>query len=961
MNPTARFATSIVVALFLFGMTPWASPVAFAQKSPQLQPTSAPSHTRKKPTKLQRITVTGTAIPRTSTVIATPVMVITASQIKALGFTTVTAVLRHLPIDNSGTIPTAFTAGFAAGSSGIALDGLRSSSTLVLLDGHRTAPYALDDDGQRSFTDLSSIPLNAVERIEVLKGSASSIYGSSAIAGVVNIILYPTYRGTRITAEAGMSQHGGGAMTRFTLITGTGSVRKNGYNAYLSVEYQNNQAIYNHDRGFPFNTGNLTPLGGLDFNGGNPVLDSGSIYGTVAPATLGTPGNLLTGQQIPGTQYQPLRACGPFSTPVSVNPFTGSGQGTYCEENFVSQYGEVAPQVTRAALDGHMTFKVKRTNRIRVNAIYSQVRVVSTGGPAQIQNSVPTNTNALALPPVLLNGSLNPNDPFASQGEYALINYAFGDIPSANVYSNHNLRLGISATGELNRNWDYHAFVVINHTWLNEVSDGLIDGNQLLSDIQTGAYSFINPASNSAAVVNALSPQIDQTATTDMDEAGLDANGFLWHLPGGRVGVAVGSQWRYDAQDEPQLNPGLIYQGLGFTQIIGSHSAAAFYAEVNLPVMRSRRFGYLDFDLSGREDRYSDFGSAFTHKFGVIYRPIRQIALRGTFATGFRAPSFAENGSSSTEGFVTETLPASFIAAHHNDAYVQPYGLGLLATGNPNIQPERSQSYTLGLVLSPVSSFNATLDYYNILETGVISQASPFTALSDYFAGVPLPPGDTVTPDVPDPLFPKLLPRPILVAAPYINQNELRTDGVDLDMNYHHSLFGRVMWDSRLAFAKIITFEESLTPGGPLVSFVGDQAPYILSSGAGTPRYRGNWSNSFTYGPFSLTATVYYVSGLFMSVPDLTGPGTGNLCFSTATPTGANLPSNCRMPSFTYIDMNATYRLTPRLSLLAGVENVTDRTPPFDPIDYAANNYNPTYDYAGIVGRFFKVGLNYRF
>ena len=127
---------------------------------------------KSEPKQLDTVEVTGSAIPRTSKETPSPVTVIDALQIKRSGLTTVADVVRSISADNSGTIPTAFTAGFAAGSSGVALRGLTVNSTLVLIDGRRVASYALADDGQRSFVDLNTIPLDAVDRIEVLKDGA---------------------------------------------------------------------------------------------------------------------------------------------------------------------------------------------------------------------------------------------------------------------------------------------------------------------------------------------------------------------------------------------------------------------------------------------------------------------------------------------------------------------------------------------------------------------------------------------------------------------------------------------------------------------------------------------------------------------------------------------------------------------------------------------------------------------
>jgi len=509
--------------------------------------------------------------------------------------------------------------------------------------------------------------------------------------------------------------------------------------------------------------------------------------------------------------------------------------------------------------------------------------------------------------------------------------------------------------GSWQNGWDYDSSVTFNHTWLNVNNYGFLNFNQLLSDIQTGAYNFVDPSKNSQTVRDALSPVISKTSTTDMDALDLKIDRDLTQLQGGPLGLALGGQWRYEAQDDPDLNPNDEFQGLGIAHTIGHRNVAAVYAELDAPVLES-----LEIDLSAREDHYSDFGSAFSPKVGIKWTPSSSFGLRGTYSKGFRAPSFAENGSSAAEGFVTETLPSAFIAAHGNDGYVQPYGLGLLTSANPNIQPERSRNYTFGTVFQPLDSFSGTLDYYNIVKTGIIAQSSPDTALSAYFAGQPIPAGFVVTPDLPDPKFPGLLPRPILVASPYANENELKTSGMDLELKYTSTL-GAASWTSEFDATKIITWEETLSPGGAFVSMVGTQGPYILSSGAGTPRYRGSWSNSFTFGDATITGIFYYVSGLYMSVPDLTGPGTEGLCFSTATPSGANLPANCSVPSFTYFDLTGDFKLNDTFTLSAAILNLFDHKAPFDPIDYAGQNYNPTYDQAGAIGRFFDVALKARF
>jgi len=299
-------------------------------------------------------------------------------------------------------------------------------------------------------------------------------------------------------------------------------------------------------------------------------------------------------------------------------------------------------------------------------------------------------------------------------------------------------------------------------------------------------------------------------------------------------------------------------------------------------------------------------------------------------------------------------LPASFVAAHNSDAYTQPYSIATLSTANPNIKPETSTSYTLGTVVQPLPNLSAAIDYYRIKVDNIITGGNIAVPLNAYFAGQPIPPGYQMLFDNPDPADPGAPLRPIQVGAPYMNANSLLTKGVDVDLRGRFHFADNLEWISEFTATDILTWKKNFGQG--YLQFAGTQGPYILSSGAGTPKWRASWSNTLTNGKWSATASVYYVSGLYMSVPDVTG---NNSCFSTG-PTGAYFPSNCRVPSFTYVDLNGSYHLTHNIDLFGGIENLFDRGPGFDPIDYAGVNYNPTYQQPGIIGRYFQMGVRVR-
>jgi iron complex outermembrane receptor protein len=430
-----------------------------------------------------------------------------------------------------------------------------------------------------------------------------------------------------------------------------------------------------------------------------------------------------------------------------------------------------------------------------------------------------------------------------------------------------------------------------------------------------------------------------------LDSIDFKASHDIVQLPGGPLQVAVGGEYRYEAQADPALNPNASVLGLGIAQTAGTRKVGAAYFEFGIPVVKQ-----LNIDLSGRYDHYSDFGSAFTPKAGFKFTPIEELAIRGTYSKGFRAPAFAENGSSSSEGFITESNLGTAFCAQHAANYCLPYSLGVLSSANPNIKPEKSDSYTFGVILQPIKQFSASIDYYEIKKKNVIEPPSAGSALGPYLAGQPLPAGLSVIPDIADPTAPGALARPSVLIGLYENENELTTDGVDLDLRGTFDIgdWGKVVSD--LSVTKIFSFK-LVAADGTSQQWVGTQSPYVLSSGAGTPRYRASWTNGYEYGPLSATLTTYYTSGFQSTGVDATSDPT--VCLYTT--------NYCHVASFIDMDLTAIYKVNSHLTTSLTVQNLLDRLPPINPADYAGTNYNPTYAQAGIIGRFFKIGASYKF
>jgi iron complex outermembrane receptor protein len=901
---------------------------AFAQSTP------ATAQDQGQNTKqLQTITVTGSALPRVDTETPSPVTVITAQQIARSGYTTISDVVRAVSADNSGSIPNAFSNGFAAGASGVALRGLTVNSTLVLIDGHRVANYAVSDDGQRSFVDLNTIPLAAVERIEVLKDGASSIYGADAIAGVVNIIMRPNFKGVEATADVGTSQHGGGFTRKATLLAGGGDLDKDHYNAYFSVQYEKDNSILGRQRDYPYNTSDLSAIGGSPLGG--------------APGRAAGPNGAI---QNPATGlWQPLQPCttGPL--------VTEAGKGSWCRFDIANATGQIQPAMEQGGIYGRITVKLNDTTKAYLSASFDQSKLWAPGLTGRsIQASTPINTNNITLP------ANNPSNPF---GVAAPISYRFGDIPFGNNYTNHSARLVGGLSGIMG-DWNYDVTGVINHTWLNTQQYGYLAYAGVINAINKGTYSFTNPASNSAAVRQSIAPGYDKTSTSDMDSLDFSANRSLWDLPGGSMGLALGAQVRHEAQDDPTLNPETIdpltgqpsleFMGLGNAHTKGSRDVTGVYGELDMPLLES-----LEVDASGRFDHYSDVGNNFAPKIGMKWKPLDWVAIRGTYSKGFRAPSFAENGSSASQGFVTYQTPASF-QANHSASYNLPYALAEFTQANPHIKPEKANSFTFGVVLQPTTWFNASFDYYNIRKSNVIVAADTSSALAAYYAGLPQAPGVSVVPDVADTgIYAGNQPRPAEVIGEYVNANSLKTTGVDFDLQAHFDFSNNLHYVSELSGTQIFQWKMNF-PGQPSQSYVGTQGPYNLSSGAGTPRTRASWANTVIYGPLTVTGTLYFTSS-YADIAEDVGVGPGS-CLST-TPNGDPFPFSCRTGATYNFDLTGSYAINDHVSVTGSIMNVFDRKPPFDPANYSGVglNYNPTWSQENAVGRFFNLGVKVKF
>ncbi|MGI8840757.1 MAG: TonB-dependent receptor domain-containing protein [Caulobacteraceae bacterium] len=958
-------------------------------------------------TTVGEVVVTGSILQHKLNETAAPLTVITAKDLTTRGITTVQQGIQTLSANGAGNLPNSFTANgaFAAGASAVSLRGLSTNSTLTLFDGLRVTYYPLADDGTRNFVDLNTIPDVIVERIETLKDGASSTYGADAIAGVVNVITKHTYQGVTLKAEGGTTQAGGGDTVNVQALLGHGDLHTDGYNVYLGLEYEHDYALLNNERGYPFNTEDNSQVcapGGAPEKCGfnnevNGLQADGSFFG-VGSSNVATIRRVdpATGQ--PEGDFRllnPTAGCGGMQT-VVVTPEEAALGGavginhpvTLCQLNRTFSYGYISPDDQRlsasfrgtkmlgANTEAYLALNFYR-NDVFSGGTPSNIRQQSTPGPLGLP---PFSTANLTLPVYVCaggvgcnatNGMLNPNDPYAAQGEEAKIYYRFGDIANSSEQISKTYRAagGVKGSFDLGGEWNYDIDGTFSESRLSNITKGDLYIANVLSAVADGSYNFVNPSENTQAERDFVAPVNNQYSNSKLGQVQGTLNRELFTLPGGPLQLGLIAAFRYESIDNPSANtdangPTERWFTINPFGAIGDRTTEGVAFELDAPIIKQ-----LDLDVSGRYDWYSTGASAFSPKVGGRFQPIKQITFRSTYSEGFRIPSFAEANAFPTTGFVTAFAPQSFLDLHKNDGYGSPYSLGETTLANPNLQPETSRNFTVGVVVDPIPQIQLSFDYYHITKKNVIAADSSCLApaLDAYFNGAPPPPGGCkIIPGIPDPNLPNALALPGFVSFTFANLNAELAEGYDFgaivrfnlpyDVKYTASVDGN--YTERLD----LTTADPNNPGHTLTQhYAGTIGPYNAVSASGTPKLRFNVQNTFSKGPLTLSATVYYTDGYKLTAEDVDPPGT--TCFNSsinATYLDGSI-IECNVKAFVDVDGHASYDINPHLQVYLDVMNILDTGPAFDPATYGAVNYNPAWSNSGIYGRAFKIGARINF
>ncbi|MCC7632799.1 TonB-dependent receptor [Stenotrophomonas rhizophila] len=897
-------------------------------------------------TNLDRITVTGSNIPRTNTETPSPVQVITRQEIDRTGKSTVAEYLQTLTADGSGSIPKTFGNGFAGGGAGISLRGLGAGSTLVLLNGRRMATYGLADDGQKVFTDLSTIPLDAVERIDVLKDGASAIYGSDAIAGVVNIILRGDFQGAILRGSYGTSGDGDGNAKKATLTAGTGDLNTDGWNAFFSLDVGKTDAIKISDRKNRkwIGTGDLRPWG----YGNNAQFLGGAFLSGRTRGGVGPNGAVYDDRNVDEDNpafLVALPGCAGLTTIPGQTEATAQAQGCLWDPNQL--YRDLTPEEKYVNVFGRASFAFGEGGEIYTEIGYSKKETTFSNTPSGVSGGWgypggPVNANSGDGATVL--GPDHPDNPIP--GQASRLRYSAWDVgPRVTNNTNEFNRFLVGVKGNWG-DWSYDTAFLHSGTDLVNKRSGFLNYDAVRCALGNpacpgGVWRIgDNAGLNSQALYDYISPNISARAKSSLDMFDFTVSRSLMDLKGGPLGLALGTEWRKTSNSlTPQTftDQGDII-GLGYSAYDGTQNVYAGYAELSAPVLEQ-----LELSAALRYDKYESGEGKATPKLGVKWSPADWVALRASYAEGFRAPNPAENGDGGLAAFSNAADPVRCPGgtpapgATGDDCGALP--VAIITRPNKDLKPEESKSYSFGVVLQPTSTTSLTVDAWQIKRTNEIAQGDTGEAIA---AGNVLRDNNLLN-GVPG------TGSILAVNTQYINAASTRVRGIDTDIRQTFDIGpGQLQMD--LQWSHVLKFER--TDADVTRDYAGTHGNCDVTNCIGTPKDRVNFGTTWKQGNWSVSGIVNYISK--MENKDFRGPD-GEYQFAYADGTDVT-----KIASFTTFDLSGRWNVTEAFELNASVQNAFDRIAPLDPTTYGGVNYNPLH-FSGAIGRYFTVGAKYTF
>jgi iron complex outermembrane receptor protein len=905
---------------------------------------------------VERVEITGSSIKRVDAESALPVQVITADDIKRTGATSVTELIQNLPAMQGFTSASQSVNGGGGGATTASLHALGASYTLVLLNGRRVAPYTTG-----STVNLNSIPLSAIERVEVLTDGASALYGSDAIAGVVNFITKKDSTSGDFSATAYIPQHSGGGSYTASVSKGFGDLARDKFNILLSASYDKQKALFANQREF-------SKTGILKFKdqGADQEID------------------LISSNSVPANARGVLLSDG---STINFNPSllkTGScppGQiksGFQCFFDY-SATVESIPASERTSLYGSARFQPTDSISLFTEVAFSRFY----NDPVYAPPAQP----GLPISAALLVKDINP---------YLA---AVGKPGTTAVSGSMNLRL-FDAGGRTDRYQTDSTHIVLGGDFSYRGIDftaSYTHSENKQTDTAKGGYASVN-AFNALVASGKWDPLMDGAGTSvailapivlnqvlDVSKSSIDvisARGSttVGKLAGGDIGVGAGIDYTKQKYIDnpsailmgnnalqPTFTDSILGGGGGALPFDSTRNSYGIYTEVNLPVLKtlevtaSARFDGYDavsnsknFDATGTPISAATQGttnSSGTYKLSLRFQPMKELLLRGSVGTGFKAPTLAnvtlplQSGGSS--GF--HTCPPGLSAA--KAALCQPgsYEYNIQAGGNPAtgagaLKPEQSTQWTIGFRYEPATFLSFGADLWTVQLKDQINTITENTAFGNGALY------ESLFKVAPDPVTGT--PTLTFLSVP-INTGKAFYQGIDLDAESKlDTPIGKLTTRLRGTYMIRADYQQPGLPG------YYNSLQHIGADGKLTSRYLISASANLKTGGFSNTLTMNFRPGYRDDTTDYCQTDAAGNCLKYG-------PDDLgrQVSSMVVWDWQTRYEFNKAISFTAGLKNMFDKKPPFSVNDQASTGNVRGYDprYADPIGRQFYLSAGYKF
>jgi iron complex outermembrane recepter protein len=897
---TPKVLVRAVVGTLSFGV------VAAVAQTPA--PAPAPS------AKIERVEVTGSNIKRVDTESAAPITIITREEIQRSGKTTVTELLRTLPINSTGGLNDITSANsFSSGASSVSLRGLGSGATLVLLNGRRVAPFAPADPnfGQSAVVNLDSFPLDVIDRVEILKDGASAIYGSEAIAGVVNLILRKDFTGAQIGGSMSINRDSEYQIRRATTTLGIGDLARDRYNVFFNYERYERDVVKFMDVENYLNRDILRNSGYATGRRFSSSYAGAYLRGVFNPATLAG---------ATATAFFPAA-----QQPANCVPGAVKDAGGICRWDLI-QNQDIVPKSDRDNFyaRGNIDFSANLSGYAEFG--FNRYKTQFRGNPqvwGDFGSWYSSNLQRLVTAPEVLPVG-HPNNPFTTPVIYR---HRFVEVGNADRIADAEATRFVVGLKGNHFNWDWEAGYLRTENENVSTVKNQIRASVLTRGILTGTYNFLNPGAGS---ITPSQLRIDTVDTAESSFSIFDVKGSreLFQLAGGPLGIAVGLEHRKEERvaspDAAKLAGEVV--GFGAAFAVGKRDVTSLYAEVSAPIVKN-----LEMQLAFRTDKYSDYGRSTTPKIGAKWNVTPKLALRGSYAEGFRAPSLTEISRSSVSAFTTVTDPRRCINGDELDC---ARSIAILLESNAALKPEEAKTYNLGVVFEPIKDASISVDYFDIRRRNEVNILDVDSILANegiatgVFANRVIrgtPTGDG-------------LPGPIqAISAPFINGGKTEVSGIDIDARYDLNLgeYGKL---TNRAFATWFRhFKSSAGEDEPLINYEGYRIPMLRASLGTSWEYR-----AWTFGLTGNYTRSYYVSS---------DPRTPCRTASLLGPQGI-----CVVSGNATADASVSWRGIKNLTITGVARNIFDKRPPLDPLARPVN-----FTFHPFQSVYFTLGATYKF